>query len=170
MLFKQTDPKKRSQIYISKELQRITKSPSENYSVGLQDDNLYVWEVAIIGPRDTVYENAILKGVLVFPETYPDDPPSFRFVSEMWHPNINTNGDLCISILHKPGDDVYGYEEATERWMPVRDINSILLSIILLLDRPNTESPANVEASQEYSCDIEGYTRRVRKLAQRTME
>lgn len=170
MLPKHTDPKKRSQIYISKELQRIVKSPSENYSVGLLEDNLYVWEVVIIGPRDTVYENAILRGMLIFPETYPDEPPSFRFLSEMWHPNITPNGDLCISILHKAGDDVYGYEEATERWMPVRDINSILLSIILLLDRPNTESPANVEASQEYDNDLEAYNRKVRRLAQKTIE
>ncbi|OAG31869.1 ubiquitin-conjugating enzyme E2 G1 [Nematocida displodere] len=170
MQFKQTDPKKRSRVFISKELQRMMKTPNENFSVGLLGDNIYEWEVAIIGPRDTLYENAILRGVLSFPETYPDDPPSFKFVSEMWHPNIEPGGKLCISILHRAGDDEYGYEEACERWMPVRDTNSILLSIVLLLLEPNTESPANIEAAQEYQSDNQAYNRRVAVLAQRTIE
>lgn len=164
------DPKKRSKVFISRELQRMIKCPNENYSVGLVDDNIYKWEVLIIGPRDTLYENSLLRGILSFPETYPDDPPSFQFLSEMWHPNIDPDGNLCISILHNPGDDEYGYEDASERWMPVRDTNSILLSIILLLVEPNTESPANVEAAQEYNTDISSYKKRVRRLAQKTIE
>ena len=27
----------------------------------------------------------------------------FRVVSEMWHPNIDKDGKVCISILHEPG-------------------------------------------------------------------
>ncbi|KAI5181405.1 ubiquitin-conjugating enzyme E2 G1 [Nematocida sp. AWRm80] len=164
------DTKKRSRIFISKELQRLSKSPSENYSVGLVDDNIYVWEVLIIGPRDTMFESALLKGVLVFPETYPEDPPTFKFISEMWHPNIDIHGNVCISILHKPGDDEFGYEEACERWMPVRDINSILLSIILLLVEPNSESPANLEAAQEYNNNRSAYLKRVKRLAEKSIE
>ena len=39
-------------------------------------------------------------------------PPKMSFISEMWHPNVHTNGDVCISILHAPGEDTYGYESA----------------------------------------------------------
>ncbi|KAI5184923.1 ubiquitin-conjugating enzyme E2 G1 [Nematocida homosporus] len=164
------DPKKRSKIFISKELHRMTKSPSENYSVGLLNDCIYTWEVLIIGPKDTIYENALLRGVLVFPETYPEDPPSFKFLSPMWHPNIDKDGNLCISILHKSGDDEYGYEDASERWMPVRDIESVLFSIMLLLVSPNSESPANLEAAQEFQKDLSTYNKKVRRLAQSTLE
>ncbi|KAI5170748.1 ubiquitin-conjugating enzyme E2 G1 [Nematocida sp. LUAm3] len=162
--------KRRSKIYITRELHRLTKSPSENYSVGLLDDCIYTWDVLIIGPRDTIYENALLRGVLIFPETYPDDPPSFKFITEMWHPNIDRTGEVCISILHKPGDDEYGYEEATERWMPVRDVESVILSIMLLLVSPNSESPANLEAAQEFLTDPQAYRKRVKALAQSTIE
>ncbi|KAJ8910253.1 hypothetical protein NQ315_004986 [Exocentrus adspersus] len=51
-------------------------------------------------------------------------------------------------ILH-PGDDEFGYEATNERWMPVRDPESVIISIILLLSSPNAESPANVEAAQQ---------------------
>ncbi|NXC92003.1 UB2R1 enzyme, partial [Cercotrichas coryphoeus] len=40
-----------------------------------------------------------------FPIDYPYSPPTFRFLTKMWHPNIYENGDVCISILHPPVDD-----------------------------------------------------------------
>ncbi|KAH1114772.1 hypothetical protein J1N35_008150 [Gossypium stocksii] len=57
------------------------------------------------------------------------------------------DGRVCISILHPPGDDPNGYELASERWMPVHTVGSIVLSIISMLSSPNDESPANVEAA-----------------------
>lgn len=45
------------------------------------------------------------------------------------HPNIDKNGDVCISILHEPGDDKYGYEKASERWLPVHTVETILISV-----------------------------------------
>ena len=26
-----------------------------------------------------------------------------KVISDIWHPNIEKNGDVCISILHEPG-------------------------------------------------------------------
>ena len=59
---------------------------------------------------------------------------------------VAKNGDVCISILHEPGDDKWGYESASERWRPVHSIESILISVISMLSNPNDESPANVDA------------------------
>ena len=42
-------------------------------------------------------------------------PPSFRFITDMWHPNIYENGDVCISILHPPIDDPQSGELPSER-------------------------------------------------------
>lgn len=104
-----------------------------------------------------------------FPRTYPDDPPVFSFVSEMFHPNIDTDGKVCISILHS-GEDVTGYEKMVDRWMPVRTPESVIMSVIMLLDVPNWDSPANVDASKMYFIDPKGYERQVRRLAQKTLE
>ena len=65
-----------------------------------------------------------------------------------FHPNIYPTGALCISILHPPGEDQYGYESASERWSPVQTPETILLSVISLFHSPNDESPANVEAAR----------------------
>ncbi|MBA0552668.1 hypothetical protein Golob_023451 [Gossypium lobatum] len=82
-----------------------------------------------------------------FPPNYPNSPPTVKFTSEIWHPNVYPDGRVCISILHPPGDDPNGYELASERWMPVHTVESIVLSIISMLSSPNDESPANVEAA-----------------------
>ena len=57
------------------------------------------------------------------------------------------SGEVCISILHPPGDDAWGYESAAERWLPVHTVESILVSVISMLSSPNDESPANVDAA-----------------------
>lgn len=60
------------------------------------------------------------------------------------------NGDLCISILHPPVDDPQSGELPCERWNPTQSVRTVLLSVISLLNEPNTFSPANVDASVMY--------------------
>ncbi|XP_069780254.1 ubiquitin-conjugating enzyme E2 R2 isoform X7 [Narcine bancroftii] len=88
-----------------------------------------------------------LSAHLKFPIDYPYSPPTFRFLTKMWHPNIYENGDVCISILHPPVDDPQSGELPSERWNPTQNVRTILLSVISLLNEPNTFSPANVDAS-----------------------
>lgn len=84
---------------------------------------------------------------LLFPPTYPLLPPTLIFQTPIpFHHNIYPTGLLCISILHPPEDDVYGFESASERWSPVQTPESILVSVVSLLYSPSDESPANVEA------------------------
>ena len=60
---------------------------------------------------------------------------------------VDKNGEVCISILHEPGEDKWGYEKPEERWLPVHTVETILLSVISMLADPNDESPANVDAA-----------------------
>lgn len=108
---------------------------------------MFDWEVAIFGPPNTLYEGGYFKAHMKFPADYPYSPPSIRFLSKIWHPNVYENGDLCISILHAPGDDPHSGELPSERWNPTQNVRTILMSVISLLNEPNTSSPANVDAS-----------------------
>lgn len=67
---------------------------------------------------------------------------------------VEKNGDVCISILHEPGDDKWGYEKASERWLPVHTVETILISVISMLADPNDESPANVDAAVSFIVNI----------------
>lgn len=60
---------------------------------------------------------------------------------------VDKNGDVCISILHEPGEDKYGYEKPEERWLPIHTVETIMISVISMLADPNSDSPANVDAA-----------------------
>ena len=117
---------------------------------------------------------------MTFPPTYPLLPPTLKFQTPIFHPNgilayttspsavtnfrtVYENGEVCISILHPPEDDKYGYESASERWSPVQNPESILLSVISMLGSPNDESPANTDAGKLWRNDKKEFRKRVRK-------
>ena len=70
-----------------------------------------------------------------FPLSYPHQPPKLKFETPIFHPNVYENGEVCISILHPPEEDQYGYESAAERWSPVQTPETILLSVISMLSQ-----------------------------------
>ncbi|CAB3407945.1 unnamed protein product [Caenorhabditis bovis] len=149
------------------ELKNLQSQPVEGFTIDANEDNLFVWTVGIYGPPKTLYQGGYFKASIRFPSNYPYSPPSMKFLTKVWHPNVYENGDLCISILHAPIDDPQSGELPCERWNPTQSVRTILLSVISLLNEPNTSSPANVDASVSYRKWKEGtdseYSNIVRK-------
>ena len=143
--------------------------PIDGISISPIDDDIFNWNLIIFGPKDSYYEGCIFNAKIQFPENFPIGPPVIKFTSQIYHPNIYTNGIICISILHPPGNDIYGYESSVERWRPVHTINSILLSIISLFFDPNDESPANVEAAKLWREDKKLYQKEVNKNIRKSL-
>jgi ubiquitin-conjugating enzyme E2 R len=54
-------------------------------------------------------------------------------------------------------------ETANLRWTPAQRVESVLLSILSLLDDANIDSPANVDASVIYRDDKDKYLEKVRE-------
>ncbi|KAL2166178.1 hypothetical protein VTG60DRAFT_3161 [Thermothelomyces hinnuleus] len=135
-------------------------------SCGLvNDNNIFEWEVMLMISDDCkYYGGGNFRAHLTFPPTYPLMPPKMVFQAPIpFHPNIYPSGELCISILHPPEEDKYGYESASERWSPVQTPETILLSVISLFEDPNDESPANVEAARLLREEREGKSKEFRR-------
>ncbi|KAL5344095.1 ubiquitin-conjugating enzyme/RWD-like protein [Aspergillus crustosus] len=133
-------------------------------SCGLVDNNIFEWEVMLMISDDVkLYGGGFFRARLSFPSEYPHMPPKMKFETPLFHPNIYANGEVCISILHPPEEDKYGYESAAERWSPVQTPETILLSVISMLSSPNDESAANVEAARLWREDPKEFKKRVRK-------
>ncbi|KAL1862552.1 hypothetical protein Daus18300_008511 [Diaporthe australafricana] len=132
--------------------------------VDVDETNLFRWQLAlmVVNP-DSAFNGGYLKAEMLFPHDYPYSPPKFRFLKPIFHPNIYPDGQLCISILHKPGEDLMSGESATERWSPLQGAESVLRSILLLLDDPEINSPANVDAGVMYRDHRKTYNERARK-------
>jgi ubiquitin-conjugating enzyme E2 G1 len=153
------------------ELRELSQNEDSGFSVGLKNDDWFEWTVSFPGPEDTAYEGGFYLAVLKFPTDYPNSPPQMTFETEMWHPNIFPDRRVCISILHPPGEDVFNpAESSAERWRPILGVEAILVSVISMLNDPNLDSPANLDAAKQYREDRQGYLRRVRRLAQKSVE
>ncbi|KAI9674210.1 MAG: hypothetical protein M1817_002028 [Caeruleum heppii] len=83
---------------------------------------------------------------------------------------VYKDGEVCISILHPPEEDKYGYESAAERWSPVQTPETILLSVISMLSSPNDESPANIDAARLWRENPAEFKKKVRKCVRDSLE
>jgi ubiquitin-conjugating enzyme E2 G1 len=143
------------------ELKEIKKETNHLFSISPTDDFL-TWEFIVIGPPDTLYEGGLFSGKMEFTKEYPNKAPVVYF-NNIIHPNIYSDGKVCISILHE-GTDTFGYEKDIERWLPTHGISTVMISIISMLSAPNFESPANIDASKLWKDHPEKYKREIYKM------
>jgi len=162
-----------SKLLLLQQMKDISKtSHTTMFSAGFRDDdNPYTWDVTIFGPEGTPYEAGMFKAELVFPTDYPNQPPKMRFLSEMHHPNVYAaDGRVCISILHAPGEDNFGYEAAEERWRPIHTAESILVSVISMIADPNVDSPANIDAAKMFREDRDNWKKQVKRCVRKSQD
>ena len=139
---------------IKKELDDMKKHPMSEIMVGPVDDNLFYWEGLLNGPEDSPYAGGIFKFKIIFTDNYPMKPPRVEFITKMFHPNIATNGEICVSILKRD-------------WSSVQTVSKILLSISSLLTDPNPDSPLNSESARLYLSDRKAYNQTVKQYVKK---
>jgi len=153
---------------IYKGLHTCKKNPNYMFDIN-PTDNAFKHNIVIIGPSNTPFEQGIFYGKILYPKNFPFSPPQVYIFDSidrkrgLYHPNIYPNGLCCISILHE-GKDNTGYESNNIRWSPAQTIESIILSIISILDNPNIDSPANLDAAKLYNNERKLYDRTIRKI------
>lgn len=97
-------------------------------------------------------------------------PPSHPPALVSSHLIASSRSLLSRSILHPPGEDNFGYESASERWLPVHTVESIMVSVISMLSSPNDESPANIDAAKEWREDPEAFRKRVARCVRKSQD
>lgn len=139
-----------------------------SFHIELDDDNIFLWNIGImVLNKDSMYHGGYFKGQMRFPSDFPFSPPTFRFTPAIYHPNVYRDGRLCISILHQGGDPTSD-EPDSETWSPAQTVESVLISIVSLLEDPNVNSPANIDASVELRKNPDAYKKKVLQEVQRS--
>jgi len=153
------------------EYKQLLGNPPDGVIAGpMSEDNFFEWEAVITGPEGTVFEDGVFLSRLTFPQDYPLNPPTMKFVTDIFHPNIYPDGKVCISILHPPGNDPLGYETSAERWSPVQSVEKILLSVMSMIAEPNINSPANVDAAKMYRDDRKAFRKMAHTHVRKSLE
>ena len=57
---------------------------------------------------------------LFLPDDYPMTPPKIRFLTKIYHPNIDQEGNVCLNILR-------------EDWKPVLNLNAVIVGMQVCL-------------------------------------
>ncbi|XP_026436935.1 NEDD8-conjugating enzyme Ubc12-like [Papaver somniferum] len=98
------------------------------------NDEMMNFEVSI--RPDEVYTTGSGKFEFTFQvsPTYPHEAPKVKCKTNVYHPNIELEGNVCLNILR-------------EDWKPVLNINTIIYGLKYPFTNPNQEDPSNHEAA-----------------------
>ncbi|CAH1168762.1 unnamed protein product [Phyllotreta striolata] len=110
------------------ETKNLSKDPPPGISATPDESNNRYFHVVMAGPSGSPYEGGLFKLELFLPENYPMSPPSVRFLTKIYHPNIDKLGRICLDILK-------------DQWSPALQVRTVLLSIQALLSSPNPDDP-----------------------------
>lgn len=106
------------------------------------EDNKRYFKVVLDGPTDTPYASGLFNLELFLPESYPMEAPKVRFLTRVYHPNIDRLGRICLDILK-------------DKWSPALQIRSVLLSIQALMSAPNLEDPLEADVAKAWETDAD---------------
>ncbi len=122
------------------ETQRLLAEPAPGISASPSEENARYFNVMIIGPSTSPYEGGVYKLELYLPDDYPMAAPKVRFLTKIYHPNIDKLGRICLDILK-------------DKWSPALQIRTVLLSIQALLSSPNPDDPLDENVARKWRED-----------------
>lgn len=122
---------------ILREIEKLRKDPVPGILATPSEDNLRYFQVLLRGPEASPYEGGVFKLELFLPEDYPMSAPKVRFLTKLYHPNVDKLGRICLDILK-------------DKWSPALQIRTVLLSIQALLSAPNPDDPLAEEVAKHW--------------------
>ena len=141
---------------VAKELSDFKSEDNNTIVLEPIDNNLKNILCIIIPDESSIYnlfEDRKTKLTLIvsISDDYPFSPPKVKFSPTIFHPNVfAVSGDICLDILK-------------DAWTPALTISRICLSILSLLDAPNTSDPINAVAAELYDKDKDDYKNKIKE-------
>lgn len=83
----------------TQETQRLIAEPVPGITATPDEGNARYFHVVIAGPQDSPFEGGTFKLELFLPEEYPMAAPKVRFMTKIYHPNVDKLGRICLDIL-----------------------------------------------------------------------
>lgn len=133
----------------SKEIKAVLSN--REYDAAYYDENGLIYEddphtvYILVTPKGGMYQNLqflvsmkLKHGAGDDIYVYPFNPPAITMTPPLYHANIYPKGSICLDVLR---DD---------KWTPLTSLDGIIQNLLLLLETPNSSSPANSAAAADY--------------------
>jgi len=83
-------------------------------------------------PKSNVYNQAAFQIEIKLPAEYPFKAPEVRFITPIYHPNVDDKGKICVDILN-----------AAEGFKPTTPLTDVVKAVANLIDNPNIDHALN---------------------------
>merc|ERR1719392_619097 len=103
-----------------------------------------------IAPDEGLWKGALYTFSFSMAPLYPHEAPKVKCTTQIYHPNIDLMGNVCLNILR---DD----------WKPVLGINAVILGLIFLFIEPNPNDPLNHDAAAVMRESLQNFTNKVKR-------
>ena len=129
---------------MKREYELLQTDPPHGVGAWPAGDSLTKLEASLTGPEDTPFEGGTFRLSVEVTLRYPFEAPKIRFLTKVYHPNIDTGGRICLDTLKMPPRGT---------WVPSMNISTTLQHIRLLLATPNADDGLMPEITAQYKAN-----------------
>ena len=85
---------------LMRDFKKMMNDKTSNCSAAPVNNNIFQWQAVLFGPGDTPWEGGTFHLLMDFTEEYPNKPPTVKFVTKMFHPNVSFS--FLTQRIHDP--------------------------------------------------------------------
>ncbi|KAI4838607.1 ubiquitin-conjugating enzyme [Aureobasidium sp. EXF-8845] len=137
------------------ELGQVSTNPVPGTSVQLAEEgNVFLWDVVMQGPEDSIYANGKFKISVSLPKEYPFKPPTVSFKTKIYHPNVSNDdkGTMCLGMLR------------SDEWKPPNKIRDVLMLVRQILAAPQPDDAVESRIADEYKNNREVFEKNAKEF------
>ncbi|XP_034117123.2 ubiquitin-conjugating enzyme E2-18 kDa [Drosophila albomicans] len=143
---------------LSRELSDILASKSKILrNIEASDESLLLW-TGLLVPEKAPYNKGAFRIQISFPTQYPFLPPKIHFKTQIYHPNINEKGEVCLPII------------TADNWKPTTRTEQVLQSLIEIVHSPQPEHPLRSDLAEEYVKDNKKFMKTAEEFTKKNAE
>lgn len=139
---------------VQRELLAYSQDEDLKFTIDPEEDDVSKLRVTLAPPAGTPYEDGIFFLSMTIPAQYPSSPPTIKFNTKIYHPNINEDGTICL-------------EQLKSDWNPTYTLKHAIEFIYCLMEHPNWESPLIPAIGAQHDKDPAEFEKTAREWTKR---
>ncbi|CAD5213725.1 unnamed protein product [Bursaphelenchus okinawaensis] len=108
--------------------------------IEINEQNFLNWTLLLLPQKDP-YSKGAFRIQVTFPAEYPFKPPKIVFNTQIYHPNVDEKGQVCLGIV------------LPENWKPATKIVQVVHELLDLICEPELDHPLRSELAEEFRQD-----------------
>ncbi|ALC45324.1 Ubc84D [Drosophila busckii] len=143
---------------LSHELNDIVATKSKMLrNIEASDESLLLW-TGLLVPEKVPYSKGAFRFEISFPPQYPFMPPKILFKTQIYHPNIDERGQVCLPII------------TADNWKPTTRTDQVLQALVDIVHNPQPEHPLRSDVAEEFVKEHKKFLKTAEELTKKNAE